>query len=61
MRADPPLFNIRFGKTVREAPASPVVKASSRPAGQFSSDDAVAPIPLSPAAPARPLRHVVAF
>ena len=65
MRADPALFDIRFGKAVRE-PTSPSnerpTESARSPSSPCPRDTASPdPIPLSPAAPARPLRHVVSF
>ena len=65
MRADPALFDIRFGKAVRE-PGSPSralpVESTHSPSSPSLHDRASPdPKPLSPAAPARPLRHVVSF
>ena len=66
MRADPALFNIRFGKAAREdALASPheddEVDTSPSPPPLYDGLTLPAPKPLSPVAPARPLRHVIAF
>jgi len=81
MRADPPLYNMQFGKAQREetAPAPPSARIASvmdehslstrfhslsEPSSASASDPAppeAKPLPLSPYAPSRPLRHIVSF
>ena len=75
MRADPPLFDVRFGRTAREeqapSPLASVVTDEQSLSSRFHSLPPASstgrsstepkPLPLSPYAPSQPLRHVVAF